>query len=58
VSHLRSGHLYGVLIVLHRHDKDKGMVLHALFPEKESVNQNAMWIGSAVQAKIKEKSWQ
>ena len=45
-------------MVLHRHDNDRAMVLHALFPEKESVNQYAAWLAAAVQAKIKEKSWQ
>jgi len=41
-----------------QHDKDKAMVLHALFPEKDSLQQNAAWFAAAVRAKIKEKSWQ
>jgi len=40
-----------------KHDTDKAMVLHALFPEKDSLNQHAMWLGAATQAKIKEKTW-
>ena len=58
MSHLRSGLLGDVLIDFHRHDNDKAMVLHALFPEKESLNQHAMWLGAATRAKIKEKTWQ
>ncbi|KAG5648767.1 hypothetical protein DXG03_000115 [Asterophora parasitica] len=40
-----------------KHDNDKAMVLHALFPEKESLNQHAAWVAAATQAKILEKSW-
>ena len=44
-------------LILRRHDKDKAMVLHALFPEKDSLKQHAMWFASAVKEKIEEKSW-
>jgi linoleate 10R-lipoxygenase len=36
----------------------KLQVLHALFPEKDSLQQNAAWFAAAVRDKIKEKSWQ
>ncbi|KAF5372301.1 hypothetical protein D9615_009236 [Tricholomella constricta] len=51
---------YGSILMfdeIAKHDKDKAMVLHALFPEKESLNQHAAWVAAAVKAKIQEKSW-
>ncbi|KAG6822659.1 hypothetical protein H0H92_013026, partial [Tricholoma furcatifolium] len=40
-----------------QHDRDKAMTLHALFPEKESLNQFAAWISASIKDKIKEKTW-
>ncbi|KNZ76883.1 Psi-producing oxygenase C [Termitomyces sp. J132] len=40
-----------------KHDTDKAMVVHALFPNKESLDQHAAAIAASVVAKIKEKSW-
>ncbi|KAG6852246.1 hypothetical protein C0991_001607, partial [Blastosporella zonata] len=40
-----------------QHDTDKAMVLHALFPEKDSLNEHAAWISAAIKAKVQEKSW-
>jgi linoleate 10R-lipoxygenase len=34
------------------------MVLHALFPDKDSISQNAAWFATTIREKIKEKSWQ
>lgn len=53
-------HGYGSMLMFDdvaKHDNDKAMVLHALFPEKDSLNQHAAWISAAVKAKIQEKSW-
>ncbi|KAG6873168.1 hypothetical protein C0995_002017 [Termitomyces sp. Mi166 len=36
---------------------DMTMVVHALFPDKESSNHHAAWISTSVKAKIQEKSW-
>jgi linoleate 10R-lipoxygenase len=33
-------------------------VLHALFPEENSLNQHAAWFAKAVKDKIREKTWQ
>ncbi|RDB14949.1 Psi-producing oxygenase A [Hypsizygus marmoreus] len=40
-----------------QHDGDRAMVLHALFPDKDSLSQHATWFASMVKAKIDEKSW-
>ncbi|KAF5370929.1 hypothetical protein D9615_009815 [Tricholomella constricta] len=51
---------YGSILMfddIAQHDNDKAMVLHALFPEKESLNQHAAWFAAAMKAKIQEKSW-
>ena len=44
-------------LIPRRHDKDKAMVLHALFPEEDSLKQHALWFANAVKEKIDEKSW-
>ncbi|KAG6915284.1 hypothetical protein DXG01_012306 [Tephrocybe rancida] len=40
-----------------QHDGDKAMVLHALFPEKESLNQHGAWVSAAIKAKVLERTW-
>ncbi|KAG5636744.1 hypothetical protein H0H81_007002 [Sphagnurus paluster] len=51
---------YGSILMfddIAKHDNDRAMVLHALFPDKDSLNQHAAWIAAATKAKIQEKSW-
>ncbi|KAF8066489.1 heme peroxidase [Lyophyllum atratum] len=51
---------YGSILMfdeMAKHDNDRAMVLHALFPEKDSLNQHAAWFSAAIAAKIQEKSW-
>ncbi|KAG6847554.1 hypothetical protein H0H93_007410, partial [Arthromyces matolae] len=40
-----------------RHDSEKAMVVHALFPHKESLAEHAAWFAASITAKIKERSW-
>ncbi|RDB16366.1 Psi-producing oxygenase A [Hypsizygus marmoreus] len=40
-----------------QHDADKAMVLHALFPNKESLSEYAAWYSMTTAKHIKEKSW-
>ncbi|KAG6815996.1 hypothetical protein H0H87_009602, partial [Tephrocybe sp. NHM501043] len=40
-----------------QHDADRAMILHALFPEKESLNQYAVWVSGAIKEKIEQRSW-
>ncbi|KAG6865223.1 hypothetical protein C0991_004346 [Blastosporella zonata] len=40
-----------------QHDADRAMILHALFPDKDSLNQYAAWVSASIKAKIEEKSW-
>ncbi|KAG5644792.1 hypothetical protein DXG03_007613 [Asterophora parasitica] len=51
---------YGSILMfddIAQHDKDKALVMHALFPEKDSLNKHAAWFAEATKAKIQEKSW-
>ncbi|GLB40814.1 putative heme peroxidase [Lyophyllum shimeji] len=53
-------HGYGSILMFDdvaKHDDDRAMVLHALFPDKDSLNQHAAWVSAAIKAKIQEKSW-
>lgn len=47
-----------LMVVRCRHDKDKALVLHSFFPEKESLPQYAAWFGALVSQKIREKTFQ
>jgi len=50
---------YGSVLMfddVQKHDNDKAMVLHALFPEENSLTQHAAWFAQAVKAKIREKT--
>ncbi|KAG6916804.1 hypothetical protein DXG01_005269 [Tephrocybe rancida] len=40
-----------------KHDTDKAMVLHALFPTPEALGLHARWFAASVTKKIKEKTW-
>ncbi|KAG6916402.1 hypothetical protein DXG01_006982 [Tephrocybe rancida] len=40
-----------------QHDADRALILHALFPDKDSLTQYAAWVSAAIKAKIEEKSW-
>jgi hypothetical protein len=40
-----------------QHDKDKAWVLHAMFPDKNSLNEHAAFFASTIKAKINEKVW-
>ncbi|KAG6917742.1 hypothetical protein DXG01_001280 [Tephrocybe rancida] len=40
-----------------KHDNDKAMVLHALFPTPEALGLHARWFAASVTKKIKEKTW-
>jgi hypothetical protein len=51
---------YGSILMfdeIAKHDNDKTMVLHALFPDNNSLNQQAAWIADKTRAKIAEKAW-
>jgi len=51
---------YGSILMfdeVQQHDNDKAMVLHALFPEKDSLAQFAAWFATNITQKIEEKSW-
>ncbi|KAG6861378.1 hypothetical protein C0995_000784 [Termitomyces sp. Mi166 len=39
------------------HDADKAMVIHALFPNKESLDRHASTTAASVMTQIKQKSW-
>ena len=40
-----------------RHDKDKAMMLHALFPSTKSIDEYAAWIATATKKRIEQRSW-
>ncbi|KAG6847119.1 hypothetical protein H0H93_009982, partial [Arthromyces matolae] len=51
---------YGSILMfdeIAQHDNDKAMLLHALFPDKNSLEEYAAWFASYTTAKIKEKTW-
>ncbi|KAG6916400.1 hypothetical protein DXG01_006979 [Tephrocybe rancida] len=40
-----------------QHDADRALILHGLFPDKDSLTRYAAWVSAAIKAKIEEKSW-
>ncbi|KAG6810880.1 hypothetical protein H0H92_009972 [Tricholoma furcatifolium] len=40
-----------------KHDKDRSMVLHALFPTPEALGLHARWVGASIVKQIKAKTW-
>ncbi|KAG6859256.1 hypothetical protein C0991_001040 [Blastosporella zonata] len=51
---------YGSILMfdeIAKHDADKAMVLHALFPSPEALGLHARWFAGQVTKKIKEKTW-
>ena len=51
---------YGSILMfdeIAKHDNDKKLVLHALFPDKDSLTQHAAWIKEKTKAKIAERAW-
>ncbi|KAF9458998.1 heme peroxidase [Collybia nuda] len=40
-----------------RHDRDKALAVHALFPDKDSIDQYRAWYRNSIITKIREKSW-
>ncbi|KAG6830523.1 hypothetical protein H0H87_007821, partial [Tephrocybe sp. NHM501043] len=51
---------YGSILMfdeIAKHDADKAMVLHALFPTPEALGLHARWFASSITKKIKEKTF-
>ncbi len=49
---MANGHLH-----YYRHDSDRAYVLHAMFPDKNSIAEHASFFASMVKAKLNESAW-
>ncbi|KAG6809292.1 hypothetical protein H0H92_000805 [Tricholoma furcatifolium] len=53
-------HGYGSILMFDevaKHDKDRSMVLHALFPTPEALGLHVRWVGESIVKQIKAKTW-
>jgi hypothetical protein len=53
-------HGYGSILMfddIAKHDNDKALVLHALFPDKDSLSTHSTWLVGELKRQLKEKSW-